>query len=183
MKLDEDPRLWKAAHTLAAELAQWSTDPNVLRMTAAYIKEYPDADLTDWLERLVRLGDYFTSSQQTGRYRQQVREGCRRVGERFGLSSGQEWAWVLGWAGRLMPYYDEYPVKARRRSEVPGFVPEPVRAFRRSRPLVYETPPQPEVVVDDAPPSEKALDLFAQLQQRFAEQDQSPKDKKERKRK
>jgi hypothetical protein len=183
MKLDEDPRLWTAAHTLAAELAQWSTDPNVLRMTAAYIKEFPDADLADWLERLVRLGDYFASSQQTGRYRQQVREGCRRAGQRFNLTSGREWAWVLGWAGRLMPYYDEYPAKARRRSEVPDFAPEPVQAFRRAQPTQIEAPPPtPDDVDDDAPVSDKALDLWAQMQQRFAEQEQSQKDKKGKKR-
>lgn len=182
MDLEEDPRFWMAAHTLAAELAQWSTDPNVLRMTAAYIKEFPDADLADWLERLVLLGDFFTSSQQTGRYRQQVREGCRRVGKRFGLTSGREWAWVLGWAGRLMPYYDEFPAKARRRSEVPEFVPEPVRAFRRARPLKPEPPPPPPPgdEDDDATPSQKALDLWAQMQQKMAQQEQNPKDRKRR---
>ena len=123
---------WIPAHTMAAELAQWGMDANLVKTAESYMSQYPEASLEDWLERLVQLGELFKSSDQTVRYRQQLQEVCRRVGNQYTMRSGQDWAWVLGWAARLLPYYQADLDKARRRPFVKGFeVNKRIKTFRR----------------------------------------------------
>ncbi|MCA9897241.1 MAG: hypothetical protein KC433_03580 [Anaerolineales bacterium] len=158
------PRLWKPAHVLAAELSQWGTDANLVKTAASYMKQYPEASLAEWLERLVQLGQLFSSSDQTERYRQQLKAACDRLAESYpALKSGDEWAWVLGWAARLMPYYQGNRNAAERMSAVGRFVPQPVKPFQRpNAPVADELPEVREEV------SDKAEDLFAKMQARWA---------------
>jgi hypothetical protein len=164
-RLSEYKRLL-ASRKIAAELVQWGTDLNVLRSAASYMKANPDADLFVWLDRLVQLGDYFASSEQTGRYRQQVRSACVRARDTFDVSDGADWVWILAWASRFMLYYQEFPKAARAISEVPPFQPEPVQPFRRQTPHQLETLPEPL-----PEPTQMAEDLMAQLQKAWQEKE------------
>lgn len=152
------------AHRLAAELAQRDVDPNLMRTAAAFLKAYPMADAHDWLLRQARLGNLFSSSDQTGRYRHELMAACKRL--RPQPADGQEWAFVLAWAARLFMYYQSDLRQARRISDVSRLeLPEP--------PPVYEPPPPEKKAIppkNDEPVSEKAEDIFAQLQKRWASQ-------------
>jgi hypothetical protein len=160
----------KAAHQLAAELAQWGCDSNLLWSAAAYLQAHPKAELDDWLERLARLGPLFGSSQQTGRYRHLLNVACNRVSPR--PRNGREWIWVLSCAARLYAFYDGDRHQARLISDVRRVsIPDPPQEYR---PPVQEAP-QPE---DDLPevreqPSEEAESLFGQLQSLWAQKKDS----------
>ena len=106
-------------------------DANLFKTAESYMSQYPEASLEDWLERLVQLGELFKSSDQTVRYRQQLQEACKRVRKRYPNLSGQDWAWVLGWAARLMPYYRADLDKARSVSRVEWFREKRIETFRR----------------------------------------------------
>ena len=162
-----DAQLWRPAHVLAAELAQWGTDANLVRSAAAVMKDDPATDFSDWLDRLVRLGDLFRSSDQTERYRQQLRHVCQGLQERYDLRSGEDWAWVLAWAGRLMPHYQAQRAAAERVSSVTDFSLPPLPPpFRRPSGRQTRLP----VAVQEVPVSQKAEDWFAKFQQRGKEQ-------------
>ncbi len=156
------------AHRLAAELAQRDIDPNLLRTAAAYLKAYPEADVHDWLQRLARLGNMFSSSEQTGRYRHELMAACQRL--RPQPTSGQEWTLVLAWAARLFTFHQSDLRKARGISDVTDIqLPPP--------PPEYQPPPPPKKsptqtrVKKDEPASAAAKDIFAQMQQLWADKD------------
>ncbi len=153
----------RPAHTLAAELAQWGMDANVLKTAASYMKQYPEASLLDWLQRLVRLGDSFKSSDQTERYRQQLKQACERVNDQYTIQSGDEWAWVLGWAARLMPHYQQNQRLAERISRVPEFQFQQIETFKR--PATIRSDPDIPKVRDKV--SKDAEDLFSKMQAKW----------------
>ena len=167
---DVHPRYWRSAHQLAAELSQWGVDANLLRTAAAYLQANPGADFDAWLERLARLGDLFSSSEQTGRYRHLLRVGCQRV--RPQPASGREWVWVLSWAARLYDYYKGNRRLARQVSDVAG-VPLP-RQPDAYQPPRQERPAGAEEEIPGAPEevSEEAEDLFAQMQEIWASREE-----------
>ena len=156
-------RQWKMIHRLAAALAQRDVDDNLVQTAAAYMKAYPQADLHDWLYRLVRLGNLFGSSNQTDRHRHELWAACVRLEPQ--PRSGPEWALVLAWAARLQRYYDRHLQRARTISNVSNIQlpdrPKPYQPprFERADPL----PPVAEEV------SSEAEDIFAQMQRRWAE--------------
>lgn len=161
-----DRALWKPAHILAAELAQWGTDANLVKTAAAVMKDNPELDFLDWLERLARLGDLFRSSDKTGLYRQQLRHVCLKIQAEFALHAGADWAWVLAWAGRLMPYYTSALSRATTLSPIQGDLLDPLPPpFQRSQPTTRK-PKESEPLEQ---PSQKALDLWAQIQQHSEE--------------
>jgi hypothetical protein len=168
-----EPTNWKAARQLAAELAQWGFDDNLLKTAAAYVKAYPDADMAAWLERLARLGDLFSSSQQTGRYRHQLQFACERVQPR--PRTGREWAWVLSWAARLYPYYNNNPAEARRISDVSNVHVPPMAAVYRPKPTTRSAATTPAKATPPEKPSPEAENLFSQLQKRWAEKEKGKK--------
>jgi hypothetical protein len=143
-------------------------DANLVQEAAAYAKAYPENDLVDWLNRLVRLGDLFTYSNQTERYRHELWAACRRL--RPKPLNGAEWALVLAWAARLYGYYRRERRRARQISDVSNVKLPP-------RPKPYQPPPPEEVrppeIEDEivAEPRQEAKDLFARLQEKWAEQD------------
>ena len=154
------PRLWKPAHVLAAELSQWGMDANLVKTAASYMKQYPEANLSDWLDRLVHLGQLFSSSDQTERYRQQLQAACERLANSYpAIKSGDEWAWVLGWAARLMPYYQANLNEAAKLSPVDRFMPKRIKPFQREDSPVEESLPE---VPKEA--SQVAKDIFSKLQ-------------------
>lgn len=153
---------WRASHTLAAELAQRNFDNNLLRTAASYMKSYPDADLHDWLDRLARLGDIFRSSDQTELYRRELQHACKRLEPQ--PRNGEEWSLVLGWAGRLQPYYSFNLDEARRISNVSDLhLPPPPQPFQPPQPAAEDE--LPEVREEVSPEAE---DIFAQLQSLWA---------------
>lgn len=158
------PRYWRAAHQLAAELAQWGVDPNLLRTAAGYLQAYPQADFEAWLDRLARLGDLFSSSDQTGRYRHLLSVACRRV--RPQPAGSREWVWVLNWAARLYDYYSANGRRARTLSNVS-------RVTIPAAPDVYRPPQQETPVEEEALPepreevSREAEDIFAWMQEQW----------------
>lgn len=145
---------WQAARRLAAELAQRDFDNNLLKTAASHMKFDPQTDLEDWLYRLVRLGDAFSSSNQTGRYRHELYEACRRLSPR--PESGEEWALVLSWAARLFTYYESNRSEARQISNVSGLrLPKPPQEYR---PKVSKAVDE-AAVLDIPEPPEKTSEL------------------------
>ena len=163
-------RLWQASHILAAELAQRGCDPNLIRTAAAYLQAHPNANFLDWLERLVRLGDTFRSSDQTERYRQELWAACGRLKDRIGSNS--EWQDVLGWSARLYSYYDSYPSKGLKWSDARGFqIPPLPPRFKPPRPtLTRPRPAESQPPVPDKT-SAAAEDIFALLQKKWQSSD------------
>lgn len=173
-RIHESNALWSAAIRLAAELAQRNFDNNLLRAAAAYAAAYPQGDLLAWTERLAQMGQLFSSSEQTSSYRHELWAACHRLQPRPG--SATEWAWVLGWAARLFPYFQQNRPRARHINDVTDlYLPDP--------PTIYQ-PPVPEhpgVADKDLPPvpekaSQKAEDLFAQMQALWARPDKKAKE-------
>jgi hypothetical protein len=151
---------WRMVHRLAAELAQRGVDDNLTRTAAAYMKAQPGADLVDWLHRLVQLGDLFSSSDQTERYRHELWAACQRL--RPQPPDGVAWAQVLAWAGRLQKYYEDNLSLARRVSDVSHITlpPKPPKY----KPPQQERAPEPEMPPVPEKPSDKAEDMFNKLQ-------------------
>ena len=150
---------WLMVHRLAAELAQRRVDANLTRTAAAYMKAHPNADLIDWLHRLVQLGDLFSSSDQTERYRHELWAACERL--RPQPPDGAAWAQVLAWAGRLQAFYEDDPRLAQRVSDV-SYIDLP------PKPPKYKPPKQERGLEPDLPkvpqkPSKEAEDMFSQL--------------------
>lgn len=154
---------WRAAHQLAAELAQRDFDGNLLKTAASYMTAYPDSDLHDWTHRLARLGNMFSSSSQTGRYRHELYEACLRV--RPQPVNGRDWALVLAWAARLFSYYNANLEEARAISDVRGLrLPEPPPPFQPPQPATPNLVPEAKLPEVREEVSEEAADYFARLQ-------------------
>lgn len=173
-RIRESNALWSATIRLAAELAQRNFDNNLLRAAAAYAAAYPQGDLLAWTERLAQMGQLFSSSEQTSSYRHELWAACHRLQPRPG--SATEWAWVLGWAARLFPYFQQNRPRARRISDITDlYLPE--------APPLYQ-PPVPESQAsedDNLPPmpdeaSQEAENLFAQMQALWARPDKKAKE-------
>jgi hypothetical protein len=158
---------WLMVQQLAAELAQRRVDDNLTRTAAAYMKAHPNADLIDWLHRLVQLGDLFSSSDQTERYRHELWAACERL--RPQPSDGATWAQVLSWAGRLQKYYEDNPRLAQRVSDVSHVTLPP-------KPPQYRPPKQERNTEPDIPDvpeeaSDAAQDMYSKLRALWGKKD------------
>lgn len=165
-------RQWMAAHHLAAELAQRDFDVNIMRTAGDYLERYPDLT-TDgwfhWLKSLSRLGDIFSSSNNTSDFRHEFEQACLRLQEKpFAPQNTAEWATVLGWAQRLFRYYQAYPKRAQQISNVRNITLPDKREPYRSKTAGVRTPsPTTEALPDVREEvSDKAADLFAQFQKK-----------------
>lgn len=159
---------WQAIHKLAAELAQRRVDDNLVSSAAAYMKAFPDADFMDWLYRLNQLGEIFRYSDQTDRHRHELWGACQRLDPQ--PTSGQEWALVLSWVARLQKHYEGDRRLAQRVSDASQVKLPP-------KPTPYKPATELKRPEDNLPkvpekPSEKAVDLFAQMQQLWAKRDE-----------
>ncbi|MCB8983448.1 MAG: hypothetical protein H6659_06475 [Ardenticatenaceae bacterium] len=170
--MDEET-MWAAAHQLAAELAQRRIDSSIIKTAAAYTKAHPEADFTDWSLRLVRLGDLFSSSQQTATYRHEFWAACKRL--RVKPTSAHEWTLVLSWSARLYPFYQTVPRLAQRVSDVrhlrlpdapPAYVPKPEALLT---PLPSAKPTEVIPGGEEAV-SKEAEDLIAKLRKKWSAQ-------------
>ena len=162
-------RQWKMVHRLAAELAQRDMDVNMVQTAAAYMKDQPQADLEDWLYRLVQLGELFGSSNQTHKYRHELWAACQRLEP--APQSGREWGLVLAWAARLQKVYEMDRARARKISDVSHIQLPPA-------PAVYRPPVQETTFQEPKPPkkaSAAAEDLFAQMQAKWARHEEDEK--------
>lgn len=105
-------RMWTIAHTLAADMALNQVSKNLVRQAAEYLRQTPQASLTDYLDRLEQLGDYFTA----GKGGQLERADLRRVLERVKWPQDlQKTLVVLGWTARLVEYYTHHRQEALER--------------------------------------------------------------------
>jgi hypothetical protein len=95
-------QMWAITHRLAADLALNQVSKNLVQQAADHLRRMPQASLTDYLDRLERLGDYFSA----GKSGQLERSDLRRVLERVEWSrDAQKALAVLGWTARLVEYY------------------------------------------------------------------------------
>lgn len=163
-------REWAMIHRLSAELAQRNMDVNLVQTAAAYVKANPEANFQDWLFRLVRLGDLFGSSLQTTRYRHELWAACERLEPH--PENGSEWALVLSWAARLQKYYEANMRLAREISDVQHItLPPPPDVYRpKQAEIAASRASIPQIITPDAPPSKKAEDMFARLQNLWGEE-------------
>jgi hypothetical protein len=166
--VEVSPTQWKAIKRLAAELAQRKVDDNLVQTAAAYLKAYPEADLLDWLYRLNRLGEIFSSSNQTGRYRHELWAACERLQPQ--PRSGAEWGLILAWAARLQKHYETNLHQARRVSDVSAITLPPLPEVYRAPVTIRQAEPDLPSAPDKA--SKKAEDLFSRLQNLWGSKDE-----------
>ena len=151
---------WRAIHKLAAELAQRQVDDNLVSSAAAFMKAYPEADFLDWLYRLNQLGEIFKYSEQTERHRHELWGACQRLNPQ--PTSGREWALLLSWVARLQKHYETDSQLARQVSDASRVtLPPKPKPYKIPAALQQTKPDIPQVREE---PSEKAVDLFAQMQ-------------------
>lgn len=113
-------QMWEIAHALAADLALNRVSKNLVQQTADYLRNNPQATLSDYLLRLEQLGDAFAG----GKSGQFERKDLRRVLERVVRwpRSVDKTLLTLGWIARLVEYYAQHPEEASQRSGL-AFLP------------------------------------------------------------
>jgi len=109
-------QMWVAAHTLAADLALNQVSKNLVQQAADYIQRNPQAILSEYLERLECLGDYFTAGKGGQLERMDLHRALDRV--KKWPQDPQKTRMILGWMARLVEYYAHRPEEAMKRSEI-----------------------------------------------------------------
>lgn len=113
-------RMWTNVHVLAADLALNQVSKNLVQQAADYIRYNPQASLTEYLDRLERLGDYFTAGKGGHLERADLRRALERVKE--WPRDPRKTLLVLGWIARLIEYYTHRPEEAVKQSGI-SFLP------------------------------------------------------------
>ena len=150
------------SRTIAAELTRRGTDPNAFATVATYVRIHPDgAQFFQLLEMMVRDG-HLVRSGQTLRYYRDIQEVCRRHLDDYTHAietQAEEMAEILGWAGRLMRYYNqigvpEQPAPARQPS-----AQQPAPSRLQHAPQSPQAPPAPKHVPVPKPRPKKEPEI------------------------
>lgn len=108
---------WELADTIALELVNRETDVNEVQKVAVHIRVYAEAQpdqvgrrFFTLLETMVRDGRFLVRSGRTLDYYRDLREVCNQHLRDFRTTTTPEKGWelvgILGWAVRLMRYYN-----------------------------------------------------------------------------
>jgi hypothetical protein len=108
---------WKLADTIALELVNRETDVNEVQKVAAHVRVHAEMHpeqvgqkFFTLLDTMVRDGRFLVRSGRTLDYYRDLREVCHQHLSNFrtiiSAEKGWELAGILGWAARLMRYYN-----------------------------------------------------------------------------
>ncbi|MEB3294193.1 MAG: hypothetical protein VKJ24_13630 [Synechococcales bacterium] len=105
---------WKIAHAIAQKIVQNGAKADELKKAMAYLRtctNVPDggARFFKYLGNLVGGGDRIGHSKKTVEYYRGLNEACVRYLKPL-QDSPAVMLEILGWAGRLIPYYKEAPI-------------------------------------------------------------------------
>lgn len=106
---------WQIAHAIARQLVQDGTDLGELKKVFAYLRtcvDKPNAGdrFFTYLQNLERKGNQVGHSGKTIEYYRSINQVCRTHLMKSLKDDPQTMLEVLGWAGRLGPYYKTSPV-------------------------------------------------------------------------
>lgn len=111
---------WNAAHQIAISLASQQTDVNEFRKVIAYLRTLDSQDnagkrFFSYLTTLAKNGDRIGHSKKTRGYYQDIFEVCDNylLNYQTDISVMLQ---ILGWAARLVKYYQQNPVGEDYRS-------------------------------------------------------------------
>ncbi len=104
---------WQTAHIMA-RLLSGKMDVNELKKATAYLRTCVDipnggARFFTYLQNLVRNGNKIGHSQRTEEYYRSLDEACVKCLKPL-QDTPQAMLDILGWVGRLIPYYNEAPL-------------------------------------------------------------------------
>jgi hypothetical protein len=105
---------WQTAHLMARLLVQEQMDKNELKKVMAYLRTCVNGEnggdrFFKYLQNLVRGGNKIGHSGKTAGYYRNLDEVCVKYLQPF-RDTPQIMLDVLGWVGRLMPYYAGSPI-------------------------------------------------------------------------
>lgn len=105
---------WQAAHAIARQLVQDKADVNELKKAFTYLRTCVDAPnagerFFKYLQNLVYSGDRIGHSKPTVDYYRGLNDACIKYLKPL-QDSPQTMLEILGWAGRLIPYYQASPI-------------------------------------------------------------------------
>jgi hypothetical protein len=118
------------AGRIAQELVKSRTDPNELAKAFTYLRTHRDGrKFFAFLGTLVTEGGYLVRSGRTLDYYREIRRVCDKYLRPY-RDKPEEMAQILGWAVRLMRYYQIEPTLAPPRPVVPVKAPPGPRPTR-----------------------------------------------------
>lgn len=105
---------WQIAHAMARFLVQESMDKNELKKAMAYLRtcvEVADGGerFFKYLQNLIHNGDKIGHSKKTVDYYRSLNDACVKYLQAV-KHTPQSMLDILGWVGRLIPYYAGTPV-------------------------------------------------------------------------
>lgn len=100
---------WQTAHAIAQTLVKAEADVNELGKAIAYLRAIGDAEdagsrFFKYINTLVEQGKTIGHSQKTGLYYQSIEDACKKYLKLY-ENNAQTMLQILGWAARLMRYY------------------------------------------------------------------------------
>ena len=102
----------KTAERVAQELVRSQTDPNEVAKVAGYLRNHSGREFFELLNTMVTDGQQLVRSGRTLDYYREIRRVCDKYLRPYRDRSG-EMAQILGWAVRLMRYYQVRPAPAK----------------------------------------------------------------------
>lgn len=105
---------WKAAHAIARQIVQNGANAGELKKAMAYLRTCADAPdggtrFFKYLGNLVGGGDRIGHSKRTVEYYRGLNDACIKYLKPL-QDSPMAMLEILGWAGRLIAYYQESPI-------------------------------------------------------------------------
>jgi len=100
---------WQIAHAIAQTLVKADTDVNELGKAIAYLRAYANRDnagarFFDYLKTLVKNGKQIGHSKRTTDYYENIENACSQYLKAY-QDEAATMLQILGWASRLMRYY------------------------------------------------------------------------------
>lgn len=105
---------WNTAHAIARRIVQDGANAGELKKAMAYLRTCADAPdggtrFFKYLGNLVGAGDRIGHSKRTVEYYRGLNDACIKYLKPL-QDSPQTMLEILGWAGRLIPYYQASPI-------------------------------------------------------------------------
>lgn len=128
MREDESMKTMKTAEQMAEELVRSQTDPNEVAKVAGYLRNHSGREFFELLTTMVTDGQQLVRSGRTLDYYREIRRVCDKYLRSY-RDRPDEMGQILGWAVRLMRYYQVRPAPAK-----------PSKARRPTTPITRPTP-------------------------------------------
>jgi len=120
----------KTAEQMAQELVRSQTDPNEVAKVAGYLRSHSGQEFFALLNAMVTDGQQLVRSGRTLDYYREIRRVCDKYLRPY-RDRPNKMAQILGWAVRLMRYYQVRPAPAQPAKAPPTTRPAPGARPRR----------------------------------------------------